>query len=85
MTRPASHYIIARSFELDEQAVAEFLLESGEFAVEGQAKAFNSRAAAELYATSRGLRSYSIVPVAKSLSRQELWKHIASERRNTKP
>jgi len=85
MARPASHYIICRSSQGDERAVAESLLENGKFAVEGEPKAFGTRAAAELYATSRGLRSYSIVPVARKLSREEFWKHIARERRSNKP
>ncbi|MEJ2330901.1 MAG: hypothetical protein P8Z33_13820 [Gammaproteobacteria bacterium] len=81
MNRPASHYFIARSIKHDGKIVAERLLLSGEFASNGEVMTFKSIAAARLYASNHNLKSYSIVPVAKKLTREEFWLHVAREKR----
>ena len=81
MARPAIHYIIVRSRELGGEVIAERLLVNGKFSTDGEAKQFTNRAGATLYAKNRCIKSYSVVPVAKELSKEELWKHIARERR----
>ena len=82
MKREVTHYILARSVTTETGSVALRLMEDGRFSAYGygKTKAFKTERSARIYAKNTGVSQYTIVPVQREPTDQEMAEIMASIR-----